>query len=144
LDPYIAMLGGEFLSHGSQQEGRVKVVDTSFPGLQGWAESFTIKEEWYSLKNFSKDIHVLLVLDTDGMHDSDYRRPPYPIAWVRKEGNGRVYFNAMGHRDDVWMSERFQQMLAGAIAWATGAEDAEVDANLFKVAPEAGVKPSKK
>jgi uncharacterized protein len=144
LDPYIAMLGGEFLSHGSQQEGRVKVVDTSFPGLQGWAESFTIKEEWYSLKNFSKDIHVLLVLDTDGMHDSDYRRPPYPIAWVRKEGNGRVYFNAMGHRDDVWMSERFQQMLAGAIAWATGAEDAEVDANLFKVAPEAGVMPSKK
>jgi uncharacterized protein len=78
------------------------------------------------------------------MHDSDYRRPPYPIAWVRKEGNGRVYFNAMGHRDDVWMSERFQQMLAGAIAWATGAEDAEVDANLFKVAPEAGVVPSKK
>ena len=143
LDPYIAMLGGEFLSHGSQQEGRVKVVDTSFPGLQGWAETFTIKEEWYSLKNFSKDIHVLLVLDTDGMHDSDYRRPPYPIAWVRKEGRGRVYFNAMGHRDDVWMSERFQQMLAGAVAWATGAEDAEVDANLFKVAPEAGAMPSK-
>jgi hypothetical protein len=39
------MLGGEFLSHGSQQEGRVKVVDTSFPGLQGCAESFTTKEE---------------------------------------------------------------------------------------------------
>ena len=144
LDPYIAMLGGEFLSHGSQQEARVKVVDTSFPGLQGWAETFTIKEEWYSLKNFSKDIHVLLVLDTEGMHDSDYRRPPYPIAWARKEGKGRVYFNAMGHRDDVWMSERFQQMLAGAVAWATGAEDAEVDANLFKVAPEAGAMPSKK
>jgi hypothetical protein len=48
----------------------------------------------------------------------------------------------MGHRDNVWMSERFQQMLAGAIAWATGAEDAEVDADLFKVAPEAGVIPS--
>jgi uncharacterized protein len=67
------MLGGEFLSHGSQQEGRVKVVDTIFLGLQGWAESFAIKEEMV-------DIHVLLVLDTDGMHDSDCRRPPYPIA----------------------------------------------------------------
>ena len=136
-DPYIAMLGGEFLSHGSQQEARVKVVDTSFPGLQGWSESFTIKEEWYSLKNFSKDIHVLLVLDTEGMHDSDYRCRPYPIAWVRKEGKGRVYFNAMGHRDDVWTSERFQQMLAGAIAWATGRRT-RGDANLSKVAPEAG------
>jgi hypothetical protein len=50
----------------------------------------------------------------------------------------------MGHRDNVWVSERFQQMLVRAVVWATGAEDAEVDANLFKVAPEAGVMPSKK
>ena len=75
LDPYIAMLGGEFLSHGSQQEGRVKVVDTSFPGLQGWAESFAIKEEWYSLKNFSNDIHscsfwspMVCAIPTIGVH----------------------------------------------------------------------------
>jgi hypothetical protein len=39
---------------------------------------------------------LLLVLDTDGMRDSDYRRPPHPIARARKEGKGRVYFNAMG------------------------------------------------
>jgi len=38
------------------------------------------------------------------------------------------------------MSERFQQMLVGAAARATGAEDAEVDANLFKVAPAAAAK----
>jgi uncharacterized protein len=143
-DPYIAMLGAEFVSHGSQQEALVKVVDPNFPGLQGSSETFTIKEEWYSLKNLSKDIHVLLVLDTEGMHDSDYRRPPYPIAWARQEGKGRVYFNAMGHRNDVWTSERFQQMLAGAVAWATGAEDAGLDANLSKVAPEAGAMPPKK
>jgi len=48
-DPYIAMLGGEFISHGSQQEARVKVVDPKFPGLQGFGENFTVKEEWYSL-----------------------------------------------------------------------------------------------
>jgi hypothetical protein len=65
-DPYIAMLGGEFLSHGSQQEARVKVVDPNFPGLRGSSEIFTIKEECYSLKHFSKDIHVLLVLETRG------------------------------------------------------------------------------
>jgi uncharacterized protein len=51
LDPYIAMLGGEFLSHGSQQEARVKVADAKFPGLQGLSENFTAVEEWYSLKN---------------------------------------------------------------------------------------------
>jgi type 1 glutamine amidotransferase len=140
-DPYVAMLGGEFISHGSQQEARAKVVDPTFPGLEGLSAGFSVKDEWYSLKNFSKDIHVLLVLETEGMHDSDYQRPPFPIAWARKENNGRVYFNALGHRDDVWMSERFRQILAGAIAWALGAEDAALTANLSEVAPQASVMP---
>lgn len=140
-DPYIAMLGGEFLGHGSQQEARVKVVDANFPGLQRLSEDFTLKEEWYSLKNLSKDNHVLLVLETAGMYDPDYKRPPFPIAWARKEGKGRVYYNAMGHREDIWMSERFHQMLAGAIAWATGRADAELDQNMSVTTPQAGVLP---
>lgn len=143
-DPYVAMLGGEFLGHGSQQAGRVAVADPTFPGLQGSAASFTITEEWYSLKNFASDIHVLLVLETDGMPEPDYRRPPYPIAWVRREGKGRVYYNAMGHREDVWTSARFQTMLAGAIAWAAGATAAEFAADLLRVTPRAGVMPPEK
>jgi uncharacterized protein len=100
-DPYIAMLGGEFLAHGSQQEARVRVVDANFPGLRSLSEDFTLKEEWYSLKNFRQDNHVLLILETAGMHDPDYKRPPFPIAWARTEGKGRVYYNAMGHREDI-------------------------------------------
>jgi uncharacterized protein len=140
-DPYIAMLGGEFISHGSEQEARAKIVDPNFPGLRGLGESFKAKEEWYSLKNFANDIHVLLVLDTDGMHDSEYRRPPFPLAWARREGLGRVYYNAMGHREDVWRSRRFQEMLAGALAWATGAADADVSTNMAEVTPRASVLP---
>ncbi len=136
-DSYIAMLGGEFVSHGKQQEALVKVVDPKFPGLQGLGENFRMKEEWYSLKNFSKDIHVLLALETEGMHDLDYQRPPFPIAWARREGKGRVYYNAIGHRDDVWTGDRFQKMLAGALSWVTGAEDAELAANISRVTPQA-------
>jgi type 1 glutamine amidotransferase len=140
-DPYIAMLGGEFISHGRQQEARVEVVDPKFPGLLGSGERFRITEEWYSLKNFAKDIHVLLVLETKGMQDSEYSRPPFPIAWARNEGKGRVYFNAMGHREDVWTSERFQEMLAGAVAWAMSMAEAELVSNIIKVTPQAGVMP---
>jgi type 1 glutamine amidotransferase len=84
---------------------------------------------------------VLLVLETEGMRDSDYQRPPFPIAWARKENKGRLYYNAMGHRDDVWMSERFRQMLAGAVAWTLGAEDAALTANMSWVTPHASVIP---
>jgi uncharacterized protein len=140
-DPFIAMLGGEFIRHGTQQEARVRIVDPTFPGLVGSGEAFTIKEEWYSVKNFANDIHVLLVLETDGMQGSEYKRPPFPLAWARKEGKGRVYYNAMGHRDDVWTSERFQQMLVGAIAWATGGAELALVANMSLVTPQAWVMP---
>ena len=140
-DPYIAMLGGEFISHGRQQEARVKVVDSKFPGLQNSKEGFKVKEEWYSLKNFAKDIHVLMTLETEGMQDPEYARPPFPLAWARREAKGRVYFNAMGHREDVWTSKRFQEMLAGAVAWATGRTEVELTANVSKVTPQAWVMP---
>jgi type 1 glutamine amidotransferase len=140
-DPYIAVLGGEFLGHGSQQEARVRVVDATFPGLQGLSEDFTLKEEWYSLKNFRQDNHVLLILQTAGMQDPDYKRPPFPIAWARKEGKGRVYYNAMGHREDIWTSERFHQILAGAVGWATGRADAQLDENMSATTPQAGMLP---
>jgi uncharacterized protein len=140
-DPYIAMLGGEFLSHGSQQEARVTVVDANFPGLRGLNKNLMVTEEWYSLKNFSEDNHVLLVLETPGMHDLDYKRPSFPIAWARKEGKGCVYYNAMGHREDIWMSEPFHQMLAGAVAWVTGRAYAELDRNMSSITPQASMMP---
>ena len=35
IDPYIAMLGGEFIKHGNQQKSWMRVVDHKFPGTQG-------------------------------------------------------------------------------------------------------------
>ena len=75
------------------------------------------------------------------MQDPDYKRPPFPIAWARKEGKGRVYYNAMGHREDIWTSERFHQILAGAVGWATGRADAQLDENMSATTPQAGMLP---
>ncbi len=30
---------------------------------------------------------------------------PYPIAWLQNYGDGRVFYNAMGHREDVWQTQ---------------------------------------
>ena len=42
----------------------------------------------------------------------------YPLAWVHPYGNGRVYYNALGHFSSTWDDARFQQQLIGAIRWA--------------------------
>ncbi len=136
-DPYIKMLGGEFIAHGAQQPGRQIVADAKFPGIAALPADFGPQEEWYTMKNFPADLHVILIQDTAGMTGNDYARPPFPSTWARLQGKGRVFYTSMGHRDDVWTSAAFQSVLLGGINWATGRVEADVTPNLEKVAPKA-------
>jgi type 1 glutamine amidotransferase len=167
VDPYIAMVGGEFSGHGSQQKARMRVIDPHFPGLKDLKDfeshaimlgngvlstsaalkdlqGFELQEEWYSLKNFAPDMHVILVQETGGMHNFDYERPDYPATWARPYGKGRVFYTSMGHRDDVWQNPVFQTILLGGLFWILGDVQAEVPPNLDKVAPHASELPKKK
>lgn len=135
VDPYIAMIGGEFIRHGKQQKARMIGVDPKFPGCDRAGSGFEMLEEWYSLKEFRKDLHVLLAQDTQGMDGSDYQRSPYPATWARMHGKGRVFYTSMGHRDDVWTNPVFQSILLGGIAWAVRNVDADVTPNLQSAAP---------
>ena len=142
MDPYIAMLGGEFIIHGAQQKSRLIPMDMHFPGMEGFPEDFGPLEEWYSLKNFSPDLHVILVQDTHGMKGPMYQRPPYPETWARHHGRGRVFYTSMGHREDVWTNPVFKKLLLGGVQWATGNESARIRPNIRKAAPGASQNPS--
>ncbi len=136
LDPYIAMLGGEFIVHGAQQKALMKVVDPHFPGTKD-LKDFTLNEEWYALKNFAPDLHVILVQETEGMKGTMYERPAFPATWARMHHKGRVFYTSMGHREDVWENPLFQGLLLGGLSWAFGNVTADVTPNLEKVAPHA-------
>lgn len=140
-DPYIKMIGGEFIRHGKQQVARLTVVDRKFPGIDAVPDGCELMEEWYSLKNFPRDLHVLLVQETAGMAGAEYERAPYPNTWARRHGKGRVFYTALGHREDVWTNPVFQAVLAGALEWALGRVEADVMPNLERVTPEANVLP---
>ena len=140
-DPYVRFIGGEFIIHGAQQVATNTVVDPAFPGLEQAGASFAFKEEWYSLKDFVPDIHVLTVIDAPHMKGTMYQRPPYPNTWARREGKGRVWYTALGHREDVWTNPVFQNLLTGGIKWAVGEVPAEVPANIQTAAPGAYTNP---
>jgi uncharacterized protein len=141
MDPYIAMLGNEFIIHGAQQQSQMIPADRKFPGMESFPQQFGPQEEWYSLKNFAPDLHVVLVQDTHGMKGSMYQRPPYPATWARSYGRGRVFYSNMGHREDVWTNPVFKSVLFGGIHWATGNKRASIRPNMKQVAPGAGQNP---
>ena len=142
-DPYIKMLGGEFIIHGQQQPSHLTVVDPNFPGMSGVPADNDATEEWYSLKDFAPNLHVLLVQNTAGMVGAPYARPNYPSTWARMYGKGRVFYSSLGHRDDMWNSPMFQSVLMGGINWALGRVDADVTPNLEQAAPQANQLPAR-
>jgi uncharacterized protein len=138
-DPYILMIGAEFIRHGTQQKAHMRCVDKKFPGESAVPDDFAPQEEWYSLKDFAPNLHVLLVQETGDMKktgpDVVYDRPPYPATWARMYGQGRVFYTSMGHRDDVWTNPVFQSVLMGGLAWAVRNVDADVTPNIKEVTP---------
>jgi type 1 glutamine amidotransferase len=145
IDPYIKMAGGEFIVHGAQQRAVMRVIDPNFPGLKGYdLTDFGMNEEWYALKNFSPDLHVILVQDSAGMKGTMYERPEFPATWARMHEKGRVFYTSMGHRENVWQSKIFQDLLLGGLSWALGNVTADIKPNLEKAAPKAKELPQKK
>lgn len=140
-DPYIRMLGGEFINHGKQQTATLTVPDPAFPGCGALGGEWICYEEWYSNKEFATNLHVILVMQSRAMEGVDYQRPPYPLAWARLHGTGRVWFNGMGHREDIWDTPEFQGLLLGGIEWAGGKIEADVTPNVAQSTPEAGTMP---
>jgi len=137
-DPYLRMLGGEFITHGSTprlQTTNLIVNDPRFPGLEGVSSPVKFNDEWYSLKDFRPDLHVILTLDTKEMTGEPYQRAPYPMTWARMDGRGRVFYTAIGDRPENWLSPFFLNLLGGGIRWTIGAATASLDHNLMQAAP---------
>jgi hypothetical protein len=132
-DPFIAMLGGEFLAHGRPQRAILRVAEPGFPGMPGAQRSIERTGEWYVFRNLAPDLRPLLVLETAGLEGAEYARAPYPVAWTRRHGKGRVACNALGHFDGEWSDDVFPVMLGGMIRWAFGDADGRPrrDARLF-------------
>jgi type 1 glutamine amidotransferase len=137
VDPYIAMIGGEFIVHGAQQEAIIRAASPDFPGVKQFGQSQKLKEEWYTLKNFAKDLHVILIEDNEGMEGDCYQRPPFPCTWAHMHNKGRVFYTSFGHRDDIWTNPDVQGIIAGGLAWAMGNIKVDVTPNIDKVTPKA-------
>lgn len=137
--PYISLVGGEFAGHGRQFEGILKVVSPGHPLVANLPDGFKIADEWYTFCNLNeKNMHVLALLDPGDERGKQemYNRPAYPVVWCSTVEKGRVYYNAQGHREDVWENTQFQKAVADAVTWASGKGEAMAEPNFDKVVPK--------
>jgi type 1 glutamine amidotransferase len=123
---YGKMLGGRFDGHPwGEFQAPLVVEDSEFPGMRHFPRSFTLQDEIYQIKDFSReDVRVLLRLDASRVDLSrqGVRRKDkdFAVIWARTYGKGRVLYNGLGHRQDVWERPDIQKMWQDLVRWSMG------------------------
>ncbi len=126
------MIGGYFDEHPwGTLEAPIVVEDPDFPGMSQWPRAFTIRDEIYQIKNFSRDDRrVLMRLDSSKLDLTNPRvhrtDKDFAVTWAKMYGKGRVYYSTLGHVEENWDKPEFQNMFREAIKWALGLVDANI------------------
>ncbi|HVU86896.1 MAG TPA: PVC-type heme-binding CxxCH protein [Pirellulales bacterium] len=107
---YTALVGGRF-SHHDSGTFRAKIVDAQHPALRG-VESFESWDETYVHNELTDDRRLLMVREQEGGYE--------PYTWAREQGQGRVYYTALGHDERTWRNPAFAKLLAAALRWTAG------------------------
>ena len=127
---YWDFIGGSFNGHPWTQNTKVTLIvhDTQHPTMKPFGESVELQEEIYQYVNWQPEkVHVLMSID---MAKTELKRPYHvPVAWVKQIGEGKMYYNNLGHRPDTWENEQFLQSIEGAIRWFQGSETGDATPN---------------
>ena len=123
---YGEMLGGYFDGHPwGQFNAPLVVEDAKFPGLKNFPSEFSLFDEVYQIKGFSRqNVRVLMSLDAGKLDltrkgvkrtDNDFA-----VIWAKNFGKGRVLYNGLGHVPALWERPDFQKMWLEMVQWAMG------------------------
>ncbi len=128
---YMGLVGGAFDGHPWHEEVTMTVEDGGHASTSHLGERWVLTDEIYQFKWWRRHPnHVLLSLDTSANEVARGKRVDrdFANAWCKDFGRGKMFYTALGHREDVWTNPAFQEHLIGGIEWAVGGDSVSVPA----------------
>lgn len=120
---YGNLVGGYFDGHPWHEKIKVEVENSDHPSMKHLGKEFEITDEIYQFKapyDRSK-LNVLMHMKLkEGEKRGNRKDGDYALTWTKDYGKGRVFYTALGHREDVWEDPRFQTMMVEGILWSCG------------------------
>jgi len=122
---YGKLAGAYFLDHpmtpSNVQNGKFIVNQKNHWATQGMPDEFERKDEFYSFKDISPKINVVLKIDEKsytGGKNPDF----HPISWYQDFDGGRSFYTAMGHTDETFSEPLFLNHLWAGIKYTVGGD----------------------
>lgn len=114
------MTGGQWVAHPGNDgvDYKVEIIANSSPLVEG-IEDFRVQTEQYYL-HVDPAVEVLATTRfpvIDGPHRLN-KPVDMPVAWTKRWGVGRVYYNSLGHHADIVDLPPVKEMMTRGMLWA--------------------------
>jgi type 1 glutamine amidotransferase len=126
-DWYTKLVGRMFHIHPVIQTARLNVLDTTFPGMQGFAGNKLWTDEWYQFgPEKISGLNYILAVDESTYNPkvqwADKKGEGmgkfHPIAWYHNYDGGRAFYTALGHMTSDFSDPAFLNHVFAGIFWA--------------------------
>lgn len=133
-EPYWDFIGGTFISHPWGSGNTVTLTNHEPENLltAPFGPEFVVKDEIYMYRHWQPEkVRVLLSLDyskspTGAPVNTEYGYH-VPVCWVKNYGEGKLYFNNLGHNEVTWTNKEFLASITQAVKWIRG--EVQIDAS---------------
>ena len=121
---YSLLIGGSFLEHpggeGTPVPYPVLITDRGHPVTDGVPDFAAASEQYYM--HVDPNNHVLAETVFSGEHIGWLDGARMPVAWVRRWGAGRVFYNAIGHTPEDLRAPDVTRLVRQGMQWAARKE----------------------
>lgn len=125
------MTGANWVAHpgGDGVKHRVNITSAD-PLVDGIADFDVETEQYYLHVDPANTVLATTRTDVVTWYHSPNGPVDMPVAWTRKWGLGRVYYNALGHKANVIADGPAHEMLRRGLLWAAQSKAQAADLDL--------------
>ncbi|MEN8837778.1 MAG: ThuA domain-containing protein [Celeribacter marinus] len=124
------MTGANWVSHpgGDGVKYTVNICNSSSPLVAGITDFEVESEQYYLHTDPANEVLATTRFPTVTWYHTPNGAVDMPVAWTKRWGLGRVYYNALGHHADVIDHGPAREMIRRGLLWAAQGRKAAADA----------------
>ena len=114
------MTGGQWVSHpgGDGVKYTVNIKTSSSPLVEGIKDFEVCSEQYYVHVDPAIEVLATTRFPLVNYFHASNGPVDVPVVWTKRWGHGRVFYNSLGHHDDVFDIPEAEELMRRGMLWA--------------------------
>lgn len=115
------IMGGNWVAHPGADgvPYTVNIKQSSSPLTENINDFHVVSEHYYLHTDPANEVLATTDFPVVKWYHSTNGKVEMPVVWTKKWGHGRVYYNSLGHHDDVFDIPEAWELMKRGLLWAS-------------------------